>query len=76
MLSTPAIEAQYSRFSCPNQACAHFNQAGQGNIGPRSWTGKHKAIERLVCSGCGREFFERAGTLMTRSKFIFLSFCF
>ena len=68
MIPTPAFDAQYSRFSCPNQACAHFNQLGQGNIGHRSWTGKQKHIERLVCATCGREFSEREGTLMTRSK--------
>jgi hypothetical protein len=34
----------------------------------RSWTGKHKHIERLRCTICGCEFSERAGTLMARSK--------
>jgi IS1 family transposase len=34
----------------------------------RSWTGKHKHIERLRCTICGCEFSERQGTLMARSK--------
>jgi hypothetical protein len=34
----------------------------------RSWTGKHKHIERLRCTACDREFSEREGTLMARSK--------
>jgi len=68
MTSTPVIEAQYSRFSCPNQACPCFNQTGQGNISHRSWTGKGKKIERLRCVRCGGEFSEREGTLMARSK--------
>src|SRR5262249_7172609 len=41
---------------------------GAGNIAHRSWTGKHKHIERLRCTGCSREFSEREGTLMVRSK--------
>ena len=62
------MESQYSRFSCPNQACGDFNQAGRGNIRHRSWTGKHKDIERLSCATCGREFSEREGTLMSHGK--------
>jgi hypothetical protein len=34
----------------------------------RSWTGTHKHIERLRCTACDREFSEREGTLMARSK--------
>ena len=68
MIPTPVMEAQYSRCTCPNQACSDFNQAGRGTIRHRSWTGKHKQIERLSCATCGREFSEREGTLMTRSK--------
>ena len=68
MTPTPVVEAQYSRFSCPNQACPDFNQVDQGNIGHRSWTGQQKQIERLRCTTCGREFSEREGTLMARSK--------
>ena len=55
-------------FRCPHQACPQFNQSGCGNIGHRSWTGKHKAIERLVCRACGHEFSERTGTLMSHTK--------
>ena len=67
ILTTPAQE-RYTRFSCPNPACTWFNRAGEGNITHRSWTGKHKHVERLRCTGCGREFSEREGTLMARSK--------
>jgi hypothetical protein len=38
------------------------------HITHRSWTGKHPQIERLRCTACTREFSEREGTLMTRSK--------
>lgn len=65
--TTPAPES-YTRFSCPNPHCARFNCPGEGNIAHRSWTGTHKHIERLRCTACGREFSEREGTLMARSK--------
>jgi IS1 family transposase len=65
--TTPAQE-RYTRFSCPNPACAGFNRPGEGNIAHRSWTGTHKHIERLRCTTCGREFSEREGTLLVRSK--------
>lgn len=64
---TPAQERS-TRFSCPNPQCPRFNQPGEGNIAPRSWTGTHKHIERLRCTACDREFSEREGTLMARSK--------
>ena len=67
ILTTPAPE-RYTRFSCPNPHCARFNRPGEGNIAHRSWTGTHKHIERLRCMTCGREFSEREGTLMARSK--------
>ena len=66
-LTTPAQE-RYTRFSCPNPHCARFNRPGEGNIAHRSWTGTHKHIERLRCTTCDREFSEREGTLMARSK--------
>jgi IS1 family transposase len=66
-LTTPAQES-YTRFSCPNPHCARFNRPGEGNIAHRSWTGIHKHIERLRCTACNREFSEREGTLMARSK--------
>jgi hypothetical protein len=66
-LTTPAQES-YTRFSCPHPQCARFNRPGEGNIAPRSWTGTHKHIERLRCTACHREFSEREGTLMARSK--------
>jgi hypothetical protein len=66
-LPTPA-QQRYTRFSCPNPHCARFNCPGAGNIVHRSWTGKSKHIERLCCTVCGREFSEREGTLMVRSK--------
>ena len=65
--TTPALES-YTRFSCPNPHCARFNRPGEGNITHRSWTGIHKHIERLRCTACDREFSEREGTLMARSK--------
>jgi hypothetical protein len=66
-LTTPAPE-RYTRFSCPNPHCARFNRPGAGNIAHRAWTGTHKHIERLRCTACGREFSEREGTLLARSK--------
>ena len=67
ILTTPAPES-YTRFSCPNPQCVWFNCPGAGNIVHRSWTGQHKHIERLRCPVCSREFSEREGTLMARSK--------
>jgi IS1 family transposase len=67
ILTTPAQES-YTRFSCPNPQCVWFNCPGAGNIVHRSWTGQHKHIERLRCTVCSREFSEREGTLMARSK--------
>jgi hypothetical protein len=66
-LTTPAPERDI-RFSCPNPHCARFNRPGEGNIAHRSWTGTHQHIERLRCTACGREFSEREGTLMARSR--------
>jgi IS1 family transposase len=65
--TTPAQE-RYTRFSCPHPGCAEFNHPGEGNIAHRSWTGTHQHIERLRCMACGREFSEREGTLLARSK--------
>ena len=64
---TPAHE-RYTRFSCPNPHCTKFNCPGEGNIAHRAWSGTQKNIERLRCTACDREFSEREGTLMTRSK--------
>ena len=64
---TPAPE-RYTRFSCPHPQCTQFKRSGEDNIVHRAWTGKDKHIERLCCTVCGREFSERAGTLMARSK--------
>jgi IS1 family transposase len=68
MISTTPAQERYTRFSCPNPQCARFNRPGAGNIMHRSWTGTHKHIERLHCIVCDREFSEREGTLMARSK--------
>jgi IS1 family transposase len=68
MISTTPAPERYTRFSCPNPQCARFNRPGEGNIAHRSWTGTHKHIERLRCTACDREFSEREGTLMARSK--------
>ena len=68
MISTTPAQERYTRFSCPNPQCPCFNHPSEGNIVHRSWTGKHKHIERLRCTICGCEFSERQGTLMARSK--------
>jgi hypothetical protein len=65
--TTPAPE-RYTRSSCPTPHCAQFNRPGTGHIAHRSWTGKARHIERLRCTLCHREFSEREGTLMARSK--------
>ena len=65
--TTPAPE-RYTRSSCPTPHCAQFNRPGTGHIAHRSWTGKVRHIERLRCTLCHREFSEREGTLMARSK--------
>ena len=68
MTQTTPTPQRYTRFSCPNPQCTCFNRPGAGNIVHRSWTGTHKHIERLRCTACDREFSEREGTLMARSK--------
>ena len=68
MISTTPAQARYTTFSCPNPDCTQFNRLNVDTIVHRSWTGKHKHIERLRCTICGCEFSERAGTLMARSK--------
>jgi IS1 family transposase len=68
MIPTTPAQESYTRFSCPNPQCGRFNRPGEGNIVHRSWTGRHKHIERLRCTVCSREFSEREGTLMARSK--------
>lgn len=66
-LTTPAQERD-TQVSCPTPRCARFHRPGEGNSAHRSWTGTHKHIERLRCTTCDREFSEREGTLMARSK--------
>jgi len=68
MISTTPAPERYTRFSCPNPSCPGFNRPGAGNIVHRSWTGKHTQIERRRCTACDREFSEREGPLMARSK--------
>jgi transposase-like protein len=68
MTSTTPAQARYTTFSCPNPDCTQFNRPNVNTIVHRSWTGNHKHIERLRCTACDREFSERAGTLMARSK--------
>jgi IS1 family transposase len=68
MIPTTPAQESYTRCSCPNPQCGQFNRPGTGNIVHRSWTGQHKHIERLRCTVCSREFSEREGTLMARSK--------
>jgi hypothetical protein len=68
MIQTTPAPDRYTRFSCPNPHCAQFNRPGDGTIAHRSWTGTHQHIERRRCTACDREFSEREGTLMARSK--------
>jgi hypothetical protein len=68
MTEMPPVPERYTRFSCPNPQCTWFNRPSEDNIAHRSWTGTHKHIERLRCIACDREFSEREGTLMARSK--------
>jgi hypothetical protein len=68
MIPMTPVQERYTRYSCPNPDCLQFHRPHAGNIVHRSWTGKHRHIERLRCTVCGREFSERAGTLMARSK--------
>src|SRR5262245_35184423 len=68
MISTTPAQERYTRFSCPNPQCPCFHRPGEGNMMHRSWTGQYKHIERLRCTACDREFSEREGTLMARSK--------
>jgi hypothetical protein len=68
LTQTTPVQDTYTRFSCPNPQCRQCNRPGEGHIPHRSWTGKHKHIERLRCPVCTQEFSERAGTLMARSK--------
>ena len=68
MISTTPAQERYTRFSCSKPGCAGFNRPGEGNIVHRSWIGQHRHIERLRCTACDREFSEREGTLMARSK--------
>ncbi len=68
MIPTTPAQERYTTFSCPNPDCAQFHRPGAGHIVHRSWTGTHQHIERLRCTACDREFSERAGTLMARSK--------
>jgi IS1 family transposase len=58
----------YSSYACPNASCSLFAHSNSGNIRHRSWTGKNKNIERLICIACKKEFSERKGTLMECSK--------
>lgn len=58
----------YTLFSCPNPACNLFNLDSKGNIAHRSWTGKHRHIERLRCTVCKHEFSSRSGTLLEYAK--------
>ena len=68
MIPTTPAHDPYTPCSCPNPAGARFNRPGEGNIAHRSWTGKHQQIERLRCTVCTREFSEREGTWLARSK--------
>ena len=68
MISTTPAQARYTTFSCPNPDCMQFNRPNVNTIVHRSWTGKHKHIERRRCTACAHAFSEREGTLMARSQ--------
>jgi hypothetical protein len=68
MTQTTPAEERYTRFSCPNPACAGCNRPGEGHRAHRSWPGTHKHIERLRCMACGRACSAREGTLWARRK--------
>jgi hypothetical protein len=68
MIPPPPAQESYTRFSCPNPQWGRFNRPGEGHIVHRSWTGWHQHLERLRGTVCAREFAEREGTLMARSK--------
>jgi transposase-like protein len=59
---------EYSKFCCPNPSCKFYGIKENGNIKHRSWTGKNKDIERLLCRECSFEFSSRRGTLIERSS--------
>ena len=60
--------SNYTRFSCPNQACDLYNKYSEDNIRHRSWTGKERNIERLRCTCCKKEFSTCKGTLREQAK--------
>ena len=64
---TPAQDRSPT-FSCPNPAGQLCHRPHAGHMGHRSWTGQPKHMERRRGPACAREFSERAGTLMARSK--------
>jgi hypothetical protein len=68
MIPTMPAQDSYTRLSCPHPDCRLFKQPSAGNIVHHSWTGRRTHIERLQCTVCDREFSEREGTLMARSK--------
>ena len=66
-LMTPAQD-RYTRFSCPNPPNLCLNRPAEGNLVPRSWTGKPHHIARLRCTACDRAFSAWEGPLLARSK--------
>lgn len=66
--SSHRVEPVLDRFACPNPDCGYFNRTRAGNLSVSDWIGKDRGIRRLYCSGCGKRFTERKGTLMQSSK--------
>jgi len=62
------VESSFDGFACPNPECGLFHRFGAGNLSVSDWIGKNRAIRRLYCSGCGKRFSERKGTVMQDSK--------
>jgi len=63
-----AVEPSLDGLACPNPECGLFQRLGAGNLSVSDWIGKDRAIRRLYCSGCGKRFSERKGTVMQDSK--------
>ena len=59
-------QRDWSAFACPNPDCSAYAQPGRGNLRPHGWSSKARAIRCLRCTVCGKNFSQRAGTLLFR----------
>lgn len=53
---------------CLNAGCPDHGKLGAGNLYGRGWTDRGRRIRKIRCRTCGREFSERKGTLLYRTK--------